>query len=125
MPIRELVAYGTGSYIFYIAFLCPFLIFFTENKNIFTFFTVYLIIDKSIQCSSSKNKHINKIQKFLHTDTPIKNLLVLKTIHPDFLLTTSSGKIKTSPRQPVCRPEEGNRGGYASNRLGVECSRSK
>lgn len=41
MPIRELVAYGTGSYIFYIAFLCPFLIFFTENKNIFTFFLYF------------------------------------------------------------------------------------
>ena len=41
MPIQQLVAYGTGSYIFYIAFLCPFLIFFTENKKLFISFLYF------------------------------------------------------------------------------------
>lgn len=41
MPIKQLVTYGTGSYIFYIAFLCPFLIFFTENKKLFLNFLYF------------------------------------------------------------------------------------
>lgn len=42
MPVRQLGTYGTGNYIFYLSFLCPFMIFFTDkNRELFSKFLYF------------------------------------------------------------------------------------